>query len=168
MARRILSRINSAHVIATIALFAALGGGYAMAFSGSGSLQKAGEVGIAGSSGGATVDEVRTLTGIGAIGAGCDTTSSGDILIYMRNSSGVPLYVFGTDPAAPGLPAFVPADNDYRAIDAVTTGTDSIDLHVVQNDGTKRPQAHIQIATVKTGLCSESSVQVLALNTQQP
>ena len=170
MLKRLRRHLNPPMVVATIALFAALGGGYATAFSGSGTLQKAGEVGIDPSAGGTTVDEVRTLNGIGAIGASCNTNSGGRLTIVMRNSSGVMLSLLGTNQNGNPVASFVNPDNNYVAIYEGTLGTDtwqSIDLSVTQVDGTKRPQAHIQITSNETGACGTSSVQVLALNTEE-
>jgi hypothetical protein len=159
MARRILSRINSAHVIATIALFAALGGGYATAFSGSGTVQKGADLNLPSSP---TV--VRSLTGIGSIKAQCVT---GDVTIFFENTSGKTLNVFGTGLDENTELADVASGSGNQFVDASVLGTNSINLHISPVNGTKTPQADVQISAKRTNNCTTSYVTVLATNTQE-
>jgi hypothetical protein len=84
MFKQVRSRITPATVISTIALFAALSGGYAVAFSGSGSLQKGADTP------GAAFTDVRTLTDFGALQHQCNGTGDG-VNLRFRNSGSTPL-----------------------------------------------------------------------------
>jgi hypothetical protein len=158
MARRILSRINSAHVIATIALFAALGGGYAVAFKGSGTLQKAKADGF-----GATKENVRSITGIGQVRASCEgTTMSVDIL----NTSGETMSMHGWHPGG-----------DFR--NNFSSGVDSQDMPLTDTNATgrwhvhpldpdqKRPQADIVTSVDGLTSCGFAGLAVMVLNTEE-
>lgn len=168
MLKRIRPRINSAHVIATIALFAALGGGYAMAFSGSGSLQKAGLSGVPypGPPGGFTT--VRSLTGIGSIQAICSGgTAPG---VYFRNTSGEELAIRGVSGDH--------STGDTARFFGVTVGSGSNPLaipihggefigHIAPTDGSKAPQVNLQVSAIGVESCANARINVLALNTQE-
>lgn len=154
-------------VVATIALFAALGGGYATAFSGSGTVQKAGKLGLT-----ATPQDVRTLTGIGAIGANC-TTGPDELRVSLRNNSGQGLGLTGTDTTGSVTQfAELASSNTFNQVGEVETTGDSgapvgLNLHISPVNGTKRPQADVQVTYKHTGNCSTSYVEVLALNTEE-
>lgn len=156
MLQRIISRVHPATVISTIALFVALGGGYAAAFSGSGSLQK-----------GALKDipsgavPVLKLTEIGAIKAAC---SGGSPSVAFKNTSGETLRVglIGQD----GNLQFDFTNGNTDNLDPDVADLNTMYAHISPVDGTKRPQADVQITAFDTNVCANSSVTVLATNTQ--
>lgn len=163
MLNRLTSRVSPATVISTIALFVALGGGYALAFSGSGSLQKGSLLGPT-----STLTSVRTLTGIGEIGAEC---TSGALEWKFVNTSGETLDVEemrGT-PGAPDVTRDAIELEDTEDDDtASATGHSTIRWHIVPSDGTKSPQADVSVSTDEVaGNCAASRITVLVLNTQQ-
>ena len=161
MFRSITSRITPSSVIATIALFVALGGGYAVAFKGSGTVQKGALLNIP-----AEFTTVRSLTGIGSIQAACLDSNPDVPSIYFRNTSGETLNAFGT-----GLDGDVELVNvDSGQTVTIRFGVvdrDSINLHISPVDGGKRPQADVQISAHDTNDCTTSYVTVLVTNTQE-
>jgi hypothetical protein len=157
MAKRILSRLNYANVMATIAVFMAMGGGYAVAFSGSGSLQKGALLNIP--NGAVTV---RSLTGIGAIQASC---SGGSPSVAFKNTSGEDLRAQGIGIDGPiGINVL---NGNAENLDEEVDGPNTMYVHLSPLDGTKRPQADVQITANDTNVCANSSVAVLATNTQE-
>lgn len=166
MLKRIRPSIGSAHVIALLALFAALGGGYATAFSGSGTLQKGSLTPVTG-----TFTTVRSLTGIGIVSASC---VAGDITIRFSNTSGEAIDLYrerwageGSDAPVTGKKTDVP--NNSNADFTVVSGTEAGQerWHVVPDDGSKAPQADATVASATGLACTGTRVTVLALNTQQ-
>jgi hypothetical protein len=159
VARRILSRINSAHVIATIALFAALGGGYAAAFSGSGSLQKENEIGIDT----ANYETIRSLTGIGSLQAKCSGTQTTLRFHKAGSVEDLRLWVEQSGKALNATSVTSPSFNDHDITDVA--GVDEITYHAFPADGTNRPQVKLWVS-VAEDLCSATQVSAMALNTQ--
>jgi hypothetical protein len=155
MAKRILSRINGAYVIATIALFAALGGGYAVAFSGSGSLQKGALKNIP-----ASLTTVRSLTGVGSIGAYCNP-STDNVYFVLTNNSGETLAIRGEGQG------HTVASGSSSQENISTDSTGQFVGHISPVDGTKAPQVSLQVSVLDTNDCWTSVIDVLALNTQQ-
>jgi len=168
MIERLRPRLSFANVISMVALFAALGGGYAVAFSGSGTVQKAGKFGLT-----SGLQNVRTLKGIGGIRASCDEPSN-NITLRFDNNSGKNLRVdqvdYGSGDGTPGFSFTTPGggfgDNDV-------TFNDVLRWYVHPQDGSKRPQAEIMIGTQENNSgdagsnCTRSSVHVLVLNTEE-
>jgi hypothetical protein len=162
MLKRIRPSIGSAHVIALLALFAALGGGYAVAFSGSGTLQKGAQVDIQTGS----FEPIRTLTGIGSIEATC---TGADVAIRFHNASGEDVDLYSTT-FSPGSTVSARSDvgsgvdQDFLTL---PEGASRLTLQVVPDDGSKAPQATVQVSTLETAACTTARVTVLALNTQE-
>jgi hypothetical protein len=160
MVKRIRPRVSPATVIATIALFAALGGGYATAFSGSGTVQKGALKDIPESD--TTI--VRSLTGIGNIYAYCPAPGQPSIFFINRSGETLNLYGYSNDDG----PSHQTVDAGVDVfLDSIVTGTNHISVHISPVDGTKRPQADVQISATDTNNCSTSYLTVLALNTQE-
>jgi hypothetical protein len=163
MLKRIRPSVGSAHVIALLALFAALGGGYATAFSGSGTLQK-GSVGDLNSS----FVNFRTLTGIGELQAAC-AVGPDDTEVRVHNSSGEDLYMsFSGDVAGKTV---VSDGADSSEINLPGT-TNTVRIHLWPFDESKSPQADILVSTKgpMAGDCSgstNSAATALVLNTQE-
>lgn len=157
-----LKRLTYANVISTIALFVALGGGYAVAFSGSGSLQKGAWVGPP------TVGQVtvRSLTGIGALNASCTEGGIDTVNLQLTNGSGEPLSFRWGDTQGNDGGNFV-QPNEQEAIEPLVGGQSNLRLHIFPTDGTKRPQASLDINVGGGDDCPEKHVTVLALNTEQ-
>ena len=155
MLKRIGSRLSPATVIATIALFAALGGGYAIAFKGSGTLQKGALRGIP-----ASFTTVRSLTDVGAVQVLCEAN---EVTLLLVNGAGEELLLTGGGTDGP----FVSSIESPGGVNfGVESGQEYLNIHVTPADGTKRPQADLDITTVETGSCETSQVTVLALNTE--
>jgi hypothetical protein len=152
-------------VVATIALFAALGGGYATAFSGSGTVQKGALSGAGIPS--ASFATARTLTGIGSIQVRCDTTAT-DMIVRFHNSSGVTLLASNHRTGANGTsfgPGFVDNGDDVD-LRLGSVGNDTIRFHI-HEQGDKRPQAEVLVTTDMRDACNPRHINVLALNTEE-
>jgi len=162
MLKRFRRHLNPSMVVALIALFAALGGGYATAFSGSGTLQKGSELGIS-----SPPETIRTLTGIGSIRADCQSNEA--VRIFFANNSGETLTAMGVQVNG-GVVAQrgdnVGPNNVLTLFNAGDSANE-MDLHISPQDGTKRPQADVHVTVNETSMCSTSTVRVLALNTEQ-
>jgi hypothetical protein len=158
MLKRLRPRLSFANVMSSIAVFLALGGGYATAFSGSGTVQKGALLNIP--NGAVTV---RSLTGIGAIKASC---SGGSPSVALENTSGEQLAVGGV-----GIDDYIGfgiEDGESENLDPEVDGFNEMNVHISPGDGSKRPQADVQItADDGADTCATSSVAVLATNTEE-
>jgi hypothetical protein len=168
MLKRFRRYLSPPMVISMIALFVALGGGYALAFVGSGQLQKGGKFGLTSS-----LQTIRSLDGIGSISASCSEASN-DILIRFDNDASKDLRVdqvdYGSDDGTPGFSNTTPGGGFN---DITVTFNDVLRWYVHPQDGSKRPQAEIMIGTQESNTgdagsnCTRSSVHVLVLNTEE-
>jgi hypothetical protein len=105
---------------------------------------------------------VRSLTGIGAIQASC---SGGSPSVAFENTSGEELFVNGI-----GIDGDIAlgANNGVAInLDADVDGVNEMYVHISPADGSKRPQADVQIAADENDDCETSLVAVLATNTQE-
>lgn len=171
MPKRLRRYLNPPMVIATIALFVALGGGYAAAFSGSGTLQKANVTGLSNDENEYTT--VRTLTGIGTIIARCPNTGLTEITF--TNTSGKVLVMESTfshegEASVPSSGGINP--NETTGFTMPSSTNDWLLHWYIQPAlgvpaGSKSPQANIHISVFTDTNCGGSRVAVLALNTQQ-
>jgi hypothetical protein len=156
---RLRQKLSWANLAATLAVFMALGAGYASAFSGSGTLQKGSLKDIP-----STNTLVRSITGIGEIQARCQTN---DLRVVLHNASGQDLRVAWTA----GSQYLNQVVND--GVDHVLSpGADSaFRYHVHPVDGDKRPQADIAVTidnnSASVSGCSTSQVSALVLNTEE-
>jgi hypothetical protein len=162
MISKLRKRLNPSLVIATMALFAALGGGYATAFSGSGTLQKANAI--------PTVDtftDLRTLNGFGTLQHECVTGDGGRVDLRFVNTSSHNMLVFSHSEEED--------DFDELAVPASTTSTeiqipvhDLTQIHISRYAGIGptpdgKNQVDLTLNTSAGGIaCGASSV--LALN----
>jgi hypothetical protein len=152
--------------MSSIAVFLALGGGYALAFSGSGTLQKGSATNLTGAQ-----TTVRTLTGIGVLKARCSDEPNGTTVL-VHNSSGEELRVkFASDGGGASGDSVI-ANGAIGGFNAVgSPGTTR--MHIWPSDGSKAPQADIVVSTFPAvgsdcfGPVTNSRATVLALNTQQ-
>lgn len=149
-------KLSLANVAASLAVFLALGAGYASAFSGSGTLQKGSLRNIP-----AQNKVVRELTGIGSIMARCQPN---DLRVVFRNQSGETLQM-GLVTGSQFLPEPIPHGMDGT----VSPAADShFRYHIYPVDGDKRPQADISVTIFDDAEdCATSQVSVLALNTEE-
>jgi hypothetical protein len=154
-------------VISVIALFAALGGGYALAFSGSGSLQKGSATNLT-----TSFTSFRTLTGIGNLQARCATGPDRTELRF-HNSTSETLVVQGV---REGDSAFLPGAGVDPGGDSTAFSTaapqETFRFHILPEDGSKAPQADIVVYAEEPGggdcLPPDfSGATALVLNTQQ-
>jgi len=166
--REFSSRLTYARVVGVLAiLLIALGGGYSLAFSGSGTLQKGNKVGFT-----ANVDEpIRTIGGIGALLGNC--SPGGNMGIRLENSLASKDMVAFTDRFDENDSLFPVArvgiaDGNTEELQLVNpAGTAGVlRVHVFSADGSKRPQAKLTVGVVDAGNCSTSQVSVLDLTTE--
>jgi hypothetical protein len=174
MIRGVRGKITSAHVIATIALFAALGGGYAVAFSGTGSLQKAAVDGLPES-----FVDVRSLTGFGALQARCDVAQNQTEIRFHNSSSSVVEMRGEIVPgdASSGRSYTVAPGEESSALELSggEAGVAEARFHLYRSfETTSKAQVDLTIAAQRPGVgvgdpvdCDNSAVRILALNTQQ-
>jgi hypothetical protein len=164
----LLGRLSYARVVGALAIMLiALGGGYSLAFSGSGKLQKGNKVGFT-----ANVDEpIRTIGGIGPLLGNC--APAGNMSIRLGNSIAGKHLVTFTDrfdetdstfvaPSTTGIP--ISTVGELEEIGPGTAGV--LRVHVLPTLGSKRPQAKLTVGVVNTGNCSTSQVSVIDLTTE--
>jgi hypothetical protein len=187
MRERLRRHLNPPLVVAVIALFVALGGGYAMAFKGSGTLQKANISGVPSDGSRRTV---RTMTGIGVIEAACASGVAGNpdkrIVILFRNTTNKNLVIDSlrshqgqnsvfevisanagaeigrTLPPIDDMDEPTRSDYTYHWYIQPTRG----EGHPL-GGGSKRPQADVQLNVFPSEDCAFHRVAALVLNTQQ-
>jgi hypothetical protein len=155
---RCLRRPRPGSVVATLALFLALGGG-ALAFSGSGTLQKANEIGIAVGTTGDDAEVIRTVAGTANIEAYCN---GGTVNLGTKNTSGKTQMrsrrfsnefdVVGPDPN--NTERFEPYSADELVV-----------FHFSPGNGSKAPQASVTVSIDHTGNCATSRVAVINVST---
>jgi hypothetical protein len=175
IAEQLGTQLTYARVMATLAIaLVALGSGYSLAFSGSGTLQKGGKQGIT-----TGTDTIRTVSGVGSVTATCDPDGLGsgpqDLRLRLVNGSGETLsaYVYrartGSGVAADPLTFSIPDAGIIDPVDAALPAEvgEHIRIHVFPADGTKRPQAEILVsANTNSEGCSNDTVHVLDLTTE--
>jgi hypothetical protein len=162
MLKRFRRHLNPPMVVAMIALFAALGGGYATAFSGSGTLQKAAVDNLS-----TTFTDVRSLTGFGALQAQCDPgeddfdirldNSSDAATVFLRGSRASGTFVAAS--AAPGNPS-----------DSFDLGDDAVWVHISKlTRAGNKAQVNVMItaADTETDCTGNEHLRIIALNTQE-
>jgi hypothetical protein len=152
-------------VVATIALFAALGGGYATAFSGSGTLQKAALDGPD-----TSFETVRTLNGFGTLKARCDTGD--DEVEYALHNTTISPIEYRVSRIGAGVAASQAGTVSGGNETALAIGSGSaaggliIHLSKTATPGTK---AQVLLAATNEGPvaneCTQTRVRVMALNT---
>ena len=160
-------RLSYANVVATLALAAALGGGAALALSGSGSIQRATVA-----PGFNDSETLLRLHGIGRVRAACD--DAGFITNYLRNDSGRRLAVSGLaaneSAANPGAYYYWEEVPDGQEIPLGGIGGGE-GLHatwyvsIFPAGKSARPQATLTL-NVEKG-CSDGQVSALATNTEE-
>jgi hypothetical protein len=171
MLRRITSRITPSGVIATIALFAALGGGYAAAFSGSGTLQKAAVADV-----GTNFEDVRTLTGFGVLRARCDPTQN-EAEYQFENTRDEPSQTIIVKQVRDfdGQAQFNSVPSGTMATLALGSGENrgTMRMHLFRENFFNDPPGKAQVDLVASNegfadnCATETSIWVLALNTQE-
>lgn len=169
-----LDKLTYARVMAALAVaLVAFGGGYSVAFSGSGTLQKGGKQGIT-----IGTDTIRQVNGVGPITASCDPDGLGsglqDLRLRLANISGETLSVYayrartGSGVAADPLVDTLPDAGIFDPVDAALPANveEQIRIHAFPAFGSKVPQADI-ILSANTGSegCSDDTVHVLNLAT---
>lgn len=157
--------LNPPTVISVIALCVAVGGGYALAVSGTGSLERAKEVGItdAGS------ETVAVLTGIGRLKAGCEGTGS-PVSLSFKNTSGGTVVSRSFEENADDFASRELGDGEESVPVAVGVGGETIHWVVSPAGAAARPQADMSV-TVTPSIagspsCAKSEVAVIATTTE--
>jgi hypothetical protein len=144
-------------IVATLALFLAAGGG-ALAFSGSGTLQKENEIGIEAGPGDPK-QVIRTVAGTGTVEASC---GAGIVTVGTRNRSGklqLRARTVGNafDVGGPD-PHFTGRFENY-------TQDKLVEFHLSPGDGSKAPQASITVSIDYTDNCATTQVAVINVTT---
>jgi hypothetical protein len=157
--RKIIRPPPPGAIVATLALFLALGGG-ALAFSGSGTLQKENEIGLPESP--APAETIREIKGIGDIRADCVGDNP---RVLLHNSSGKTLVVrLDRGPALSWGDAIADGGN----VDVgIATQDHLYQYHVAPAGTSKRPQASITVAIDSTVDCNTAQVAVINVTTEE-
>lgn len=154
MLKRLRHHLNPALVISVIALFAALSGGYALAFSGSGQLQKAKFTPTA------TMADARSLDGFGVIRLQCDGPNN-EVEFEFEN----------TQASSVIIRTYSQNENDFSSSSLGTLatgggqtfpGVETTTFHIYRNDTSKAAVTGTITSAAAGNLCSSSSI--LALN----
>jgi hypothetical protein len=158
---------SPAMVVALMALFAALGGGYATAFSGSGTLQKAAVDGLS-----TEFETVRTLKGFGTFKARCDVVQ--DEVEYAIRAPADKSIQYRVSRIGLGTPANTGGGIGTGDLEAIPLGSGSavggLLIHL-SNTGTLGAKGGVLVAVTNEGPvtddCSSAStrVRLMALNT---
>jgi len=163
MLKRFTPRLSFANVMSSVAVFLALGGGYATAFSGSGTLQKAAEDGIA-----QTFEDIRSLNGFGVLQAQCDTVED-DIDYRFNNTTGKSIKIRGLAwDSANQADATVMSGDMSSTFDSADV-SNTLEFHLSKPAEGVKAQADLMVTN--TGPigdnCTTAKLRVLALNTQE-
>jgi hypothetical protein len=162
MLDKITSRISSANLLALIALFVVLGGGYALAFSGSGTLQKAGETGITSVGPG---ENIRTLNGYGTLRARCETDTD-EINYSLDNTTSVQINGHATN-ELDGSFGDLDVDPGHQTFFESNGIQGSIRIHLFKEGATTKSGVEIVVSNAGpfSNDCTTADVRVMALNT---
>lgn len=169
---RFRSRLDFATVASVIAIVAVLGGSGAIAFSGSGTLQKANKLGILNST--TNFEMIRTLNGIGSVEAQCRVDGANDsVTVRLNNNTdnilSIPQFSYA---AGLGFTSGIISPGDQQVFQFNTSlGAQTFRIHIGRTGGldAKVPQADLILnATPPAGdSCTTAQVAVFVLNTEE-
>ena len=152
-------------MISVIALCAAIGGGYALAVSGGGSVERGKEVGITGA-----YETVAVLTDIGRLRAACDGTGS-PVSVAFKNTSGRKLVSRTFEENAGDYSSRELADGETSIALAIGLGAETIHWHISPAGASATPQADMSVTVtpsiVGSPSCTKSEVAVIATTTEE-
>ena len=154
---------SPAMVVAMIALFAALGGGYAMAFSGSGTLQKSALDGL---STYPTFQNARTLVGFGTLQASCKDNGS-DITYRLDNTTSSVIEFRAVNELTDNSTADVVGVGEKSTEFDTDHPLGEVEFHLSKLADGHKAQVVAWAQNTRTNNCFDENVRVLALNTQQ-
>jgi len=157
--------LNPPTVISVIALCIAVGGGYAIAFSGSGSVERAKEVGIT-----PAYETVLVLSDIGRLRAACDGTGS-PVTVAFKNTSGRNLVSRTFEESAGDYASRELADGETSIGLAIGIGAETIHWYISPAGGSATPQADMSV-TVTPSIagspsCTKAEVAAIATTTEE-
>jgi len=159
MLKRLRRHLNPALVISVIALFVALGGGYAVAFKGSGTLQKASAVPTSSDT------NLRSLNNFGTLQHRCD--GSGTIISLNNTTNNSVLLSRFDENNGSYNTATVSAGNKtqlYELVDGIPIK--NVRFHLWKATPTNKAQVDVVISGGSINpVCLQT--KVLALNTQE-
>lgn len=163
IARGLKPRLTFANVISLIALFAALGGGYAIAFSGGGSLDKVRVTGLS-----SDYQKVLELPGIGPLKAKCE--GEAEVTVKIKNETDGDDALL-TNQERGGFGYVQGSLNPGEATEEKFTfnGWVQMYMHSRERDD-KRPQIRFDYsveAGSSLGTCDIASISVLVLSTEE-
>lgn len=158
--------LNPPTVISVIALCAAVGGGYALAFSGSGSVERAKEVGIDNSG----FEAVATLTGVGKLQASCSGSGS-PVSLRFKNTSGKTLVSRSFQENDGNYESAEPQDGELSDTVSVGIGAETIHWTLSRAGAAAEPQADMSVTVTPSiggvASCAKAEVAVIATTTEQ-
>ena len=166
MRSRLRRHFNPPTVISVIALCIAMAGGYAAAFTGSGSVERAKEVGIRLSG----FETVVTLTDIGKLQASCAGTGS-PISLRFKNTSPKRLVSRSFEENSGDYQSAEPDPGEFSSTVSVAVGAETVHWHLSPAGGAGRPQADISVTVTPSiageASCSRAEVAIIATTTEQ-
>ncbi|MGI9019867.1 MAG: hypothetical protein ACR2G3_04075 [Solirubrobacterales bacterium] len=160
------NHFNPPTVISVIALCVAVGGGYALAVTGSGSLERAKEVGVTETGS----ETIVALTGIGRLKAACEGTGS-PVSLSFKNTSGGTVVSRSFEENADDFASGELADGETSVPAAVGVGGETIHWVVSPAGAAARPQADMSV-TVTPSIagspsCDKAEVAAIATTTEE-
>jgi hypothetical protein len=163
IAQGLKARLTFANVVSVIALFVALGGGYALAFSGGGSLAKARVTGLD-----ADYQKVIELPGIGPLKAKCEGDAEVTVMIKNKTEDDDALL---TNQERGGFGYLGGSLNPGETTEETFefNGWVQMYMHSRETDD-KRPQIRFDYgveAGSSLGTCDNASISVLVLSTEE-
>ena len=162
IARGLKPRLTFANVVSLIALFAALGGGYAIAFSGVGSLAKARVTGL-----GPDYQKILDLPGIGPLKAKCEGDGDAEVTVRIKNQTdGDDALLTNQEHAGFGyhLGSLSPGETIDETFEY--NGWVQMYMHSRETDD-KRPQIRFDYSVEAGYTCDIASISVLVLSTEE-
>jgi hypothetical protein len=170
-------RVTYARVMVAATALVLLGGGYSLALSGTGTLQKENEVGLTPDA----EETIRAIRGIGPLIVQCNTAGGGpgqetlDLEIVNNSAKTLKAYTDRAD-SANGVMADPATSFANSGSGMPLTGGLAPDqgdegvfrVHVFPSDGSKRPQADVIVGyAVGTNACLDAQVSILNLTTEE-
>lgn len=168
MLRRMASRLSYANVMATIAVFLALGGGgYAAlaAIEGSGRGVFGGRTGFDGST--STFEPILTVPGVVSIKGSCDANATSSLLVKVTNISGRHLVIHRPrDFGEPATSGSLSPNGGSATLTLWGPGGDTQYWHVFRPHGDTRPMVGLTVSGLEGQGCADSVISAQGLSSK--
>lgn len=159
MIKRLSPRLTYANVMATIAVFLAIGGGVTLAaIGGSGSVKFGGHKGLAFDS----FDTVLTLPGVGKVQAQC----SKGTFVRFKNTSGKTLHVTAHDVADDDFSGEAVPDNGSLQVLSGPDLAETIRFQAFRAGGDGTPAADITVGAKWVASCDQRVITAQAVSSE--